>query len=702
MQTWLSKEGLPKTERGLDRIRSIRFKLAGAFLIMIFFTSVLGIAAYKLSSNAMKDMSIDASMQTLRETDKSIQLILSRMDQLATQVQTYANENFSNYATGTFSSDAEEQEAKKALEAKMKELSVAEPYIAKMSYISVLDDRAVSTAYIAGQLDKSLLGEDSWYGRALDANGVMTWHGQLPELDGLFQESDRNYAVAAVKAIKQFNTITGLLILEVKSEPFEQLVRPEGSQNEMFFVSPDGKELHMSPGEDRAVVMRDTIGATPFFDEVVDSPETSGWKFVDYEGESYLMVYDKIGESGQTLLHLVPEGLVFAASRQIAYWTLGLLVLAIVVALGLGGTLAWGMGENIRRLIAAADQAASGDLTAVMQTERRDEFGQLARSLTRMMEGMRGMVEQSAHLARQVNEASGQLRFTAVELIQASEGATRAVGEISVGAAEQAASVERGVQDMQVLSETIYSASDSADRIVEISGSTLELTHRGTTRLAQLEQDCRQTAQITDKLVQGIHRMGTQSEQITGIVKLIADIAGQTNLLALNASIEAARAGEAGRGFAVVAAEVKQLADQSLASAKQIKGVVDGIRERTGETVALAAQVDGILQSQNRSLQDTHATFEQITASADTLVKHNEVVLSRMQEMRACRDKVLNRIQEVSAIAQESAAATEQIHAVADSQVADMKQLSVSAGELHQLADQMMKGIRAFKVYKDV
>lgn len=75
-------------------------------------------------------------------------------------------------------------------------------------------------------------------------------------------------------------------------------------------------------------------------------------------------------------------------------------------------------------------------------------------------------------------------------------------------------------------------------------------------------------------------------KSVSGITKLIEEIADQTNLLAVNAAIEAARAGEHGKGFAVVAGEIRALADQTKRSAAQIRKMLSAMGEAT-DSVAM-------------------------------------------------------------------------------------------------------------------
>ena len=93
-----------------------------------------------------------------------------------------------------------------------------------------------------------------------------------------------------------------------------------------------------------------------------------------------------------------------------------------------------------------------------------------------------------------------------------------------------------------------------------------------------------------------INRLGARSEEIGKILTVITEVTDQTSLLALNAAILAAQAGEYGKGFAVVADEIKELAERTANSTKEIEDVVEAVRREAAD--AVRAMEEGVKKTE--------------------------------------------------------------------------------------------------------
>ena len=130
-----------------------------------------------------------------------------------------------------------------------------------------------------------------------------------------------------------------------------------------------------------------------------------------------------------------------------------------------------------------------------------------------------------------------------------------------------------------------------------------------------------------------------KSESIGKILGVIEDIVDQTNLLALNAAIIAAQAGDQGRAFAVVAEQVKELAEGTAASTREIAAVVENVQRETRATIAAMEAGDASVEKGVARSREAGEVLKAIMEKSERTARHvAEIAQAAAQQAAGIRD----------------------------------------------------------------
>lgn len=344
-------------------------------------------------------------------------------------------------------------------------------------------------------------------------------------------------------------------------------------------------------------------------------------------------------------------------------------------------------------------------------------------AVTQINASIKGVSDSVYGLSLAATESSSSiLEMTASveEVALNTETLTQSVGDVSSSINQMAASIKQVNDNVRSL---MGAASSTASSVMEMDYSIRQV-ERNAADASQISAAVREDAEVgraaLDESIAGIHEIKRSSEitfeainslsakaaDIGAILSVIDDVAEQTNLLALNAAIIAAQAGEQGKGFAVVADEIKQLAERTRSSTREITKVINGVQEETARAVkairsagksiengelladrsgsALNKIFEGVQRATSQIQEIARATLEQAKGSQqireaveqvsmmvgqiDSATKEqaqgSDLIIASAEKMKEITSQVRNAAQEQSKVGKFIAASTESITAM--------------------------------------
>jgi methyl-accepting chemotaxis protein len=189
---------------------------------------------------------------------------------------------------------------------------------------------------------------------------------------------------------------------------------------------------------------------------------------------------------------------------------------------------------------------------------------------------------------------------------------------------------------------------DSVRRDAESGKSSLDATLEGIQAIGK-------AARTTSEVIQSL---SGKAQNIGQVLSVIEEVTDQTNLLALNAAIIAAQAGEKGKGFAVVAEEIRELADRTGISTREITQMIQGIQRETRQAVEAIFVAEKKVQEGETLSRQTGDLLGRIFAGVqETSAQMERIAVATAQQAAGSR-MIRQAMENISQLINESARAT--------------------------------------------
>lgn len=323
---------------------------------------------------------------------------------------------------------------------------------------------------------------------------------------------------------------------------------------------------------------------------------------------------------------------------------------------------------------------------------------------------IKGVVSASESLSQSADESSASvLEMTAAinQVAQSANTLNTIVEDTSSFIIEMSASIKQIDENVDVLSS---SAEETAATVSEIA-TTIKGIEENVNESARMSEDVKKEAselgmKAIDKTVEGmtrimksvetsgniIDRLGERSQHIGKVLTVIDDVTDQTNLLALNAAIIAAQAGEHGKGFAVVADEIKDLAERTVASTKEIAQMIESIQKEVGEAViSMKESSENVTEGIELSKEAANA-LKKILERSDRSAQMSKEIERATKEQGRGVVLVSEEVQKITNMVRQIAHATQEQRKGSDQVMGSVEKMRDISRQVRQATIEQTKG----------
>jgi len=325
-------------------------------------------------------------------------------------------------------------------------------------------------------------------------------------------------------------------------------------------------------------------------------------------------------------------------------------------------------------------------------------------AVTQINASLKTVVANVDTLSEHADESASSILEMAANVDEVSQNTQK----LSLAAEEVSSSIIEMVSSIKEVSDSVISlmevATATAASVVEIDSSIREVKQYAI-ETAELSRDVQVDAasgrEAVEASIAGINEIGSASQitydviqtlsqkagDIGTILTVIDDVAQQTNLLALNAAIIAAQAGDHGKGFAVVAGEIKDLADRTSRSTREIAAVIKGVQDETDRAVEAIKRADGSIKAGETLSSQSGAALTKIVSGARQTSDRMEQIAHLTSEQALASQMIRESMEKISSMVRQIGNATREQREGGDL-------INMATGRMKSVSDQVRTALQ--------
>lgn len=324
-------------------------------------------------------------------------------------------------------------------------------------------------------------------------------------------------------------------------------------------------------------------------------------------------------------------------------------------------TLLQSVGKPMRILSDMANAMAKGDLSTRYTESSKGDILSLTQNLNIALDNLNALLGKIVDNANNISYSSSEMLVASEEMNTNTGEIASAIAQMSTGAQTQVSKVDESSHLVEMILSSAKTMGSKSEEINSVAQMVADSSEKGLKMVNKVEFSMKDIKAFAEDTNASIKVLTERSKEITRVLGIITDIASQTNLLALNAAIEAAQAGDAGRGFAVVAEEIRKLAEDSRASAREIEKLVRDVQNDTDSAAKVIEVMNESIKGGSQASNDASEAFREIATAGNQNLNISQEILRSSQDQIESIKNVVSITEGIVVIAEQTAAGSEEV-----------------------------------------